>query len=73
MPDIKPKEKRIDKIERLCKEADIPMTTLFRKADIPYNTISNWRKKEPDAFQNYDRLIETLESLKSEKEVPSEN
>lgn len=57
-------ERRVSYIKRLCKENNITIDMLVREADLPRSTISNWQKKEPAAFENYDKLIETVEIIK---------
>lgn len=63
-----PKEKRIDEIKRLCDENGLPVAEVFRKADIPYNTVANWTRKEPAAFETYDKLKDTINEMVSVKE-----
>ena len=57
------KEKRIDEIKRLCKENGLNIYQVFREAKIPTSTIANWKKKEPNAFSDYDKIKETIEQL----------
>lgn len=61
-----PKQKKIDLIEKLCKENGLNIYEVFRKSEVPTNTIFNWRKKEPKAFADYDRIIETIYSMKQQ-------
>lgn len=61
------KEKQIDIIEKKCEDAGITMSELFRKADVPYSTIQNWRRQEPTAFETVEKLNQTLEEIKAYK------
>ena len=58
-------EKRIDEIERLCVEKGLSIYEVFREAKIPASTIANWRRKEPNAFSDYDKLKQTIEELEA--------
>ncbi len=61
------KKKQIEIIEEKAKEAGVSLAELFRKADVPYNTIQNWRNQEPSAFQTVEKLNQTLEEIKAYK------
>ncbi len=65
----KTREKRIDEIKRLCDENGLSTSEVFRKADVPYSTVANWTRKEPDAFETYDKLKDTIAEMASEKEL----
>ena len=67
-----PRKKRIDEIKRLCDEAGLSYSEVFREAKRPYSTIANWTRKEPDNFETYDALIDTIEKLKKAKEAETE-
>lgn len=56
-------ELRIKYIKRMCKQNNITLDMLIREADISTSTITNWNKKEPAAFEVYDKIIETLDKL----------
>jgi len=57
------KEKKIEEIKRLCAENGLPVAEVFREAKIPYSTVQNWERKEPDAFETYDKLKETIAEM----------
>lgn len=59
-------KKRIEQIEELCEKNNLNIYEVFREAKIPTSTIFNWKKKEPFAFEVFDRLINTIEKLSVE-------
>lgn len=58
------KEKKIDEIKRLCNEKGLNVYDVFREAKIPTATIQNWKTKQPDTFNTYDTIIETIAKMK---------
>jgi len=67
------KEKRVDEIIRLCAESGLSLLEVCREAKVNYGTIQKWQNKEPDAFETYDTLKDTIEVMKSKKqEAPVE-
>jgi len=62
------KEKKIDEIKRLCEEKGLSVASVFRTAQIPSSTIANWTRKEPEAFETYEKLKKTINTM-SKKET----
>lgn len=56
-------KKRIEQIEELCEKNNLNIYEVFREAKIPTSTIFNWKKKEPKAFDVFDKLVQTIEKL----------
>ena len=61
-------EKKIDQLQKKCKQNGIALNKLFREASVPTHTIDNWKRKEPDAFALLDRLNKTLDKLIEKKQ-----
>lgn len=66
------KETKIEEITRIAKEAGLSLSEVFRKANVPYNTVQNWSKSEPKAFETYDTLLKTIEMMSANKETTKE-
>lgn len=60
-------KKQIDIIRETCKKKGLKIYTVFRKAEIPIQTIANWDKKEPEAFQVLEKINATIEQMEAEK------
>ena len=60
-------EKKIDQLQKKCKQNGIALNKLFREAGVPTHTIDNWKRKEPDAFMLLDKLNTTLDKLIKKK------
>jgi hypothetical protein len=57
-------EKQIDIIRKKCEKEGLNIYDVFREAKIPVVTISNWTRKEPNAFENLSKIDQAIESLK---------
>jgi len=61
--------KRIEILEKKCQDNGVSLREAFRKANMPEATITNWRRKEPDAFETFDTVSEVIDKLIAEKEA----
>jgi len=60
-------KKQIEIIREKCENAGLNIYDVFREAKVPVVTVSNWTRKEPDAFNTVNRINEAIEIL-SKKE-----
>jgi hypothetical protein len=56
-----------EKIEKFCKENNISVSEVLRKANVSGVTVDNWKKQRPKSFQMYDAIMESAEKLILEK------
>ena len=63
-------KKQIEIIREKCEELGLNIYDVFREAKVPVVTVSNWTRKEPDAFDTVNKINEAIEILskKSKKE-----
>lgn len=54
------KEKKIDELKRLCVLNNKSLYTVCREARVPISTIANWTRKEPNAFEVYEKLMKVI-------------
>lgn len=57
-------EKQIDIIRKKCEKEGLNIYDVFREAKIPVVTISNWNRKEPNAFDTLSKIDQAIELLK---------
>ena len=57
-------KKQIEIIREKCEKEGLNIYDVFREAKIPVVTISNWNRKEPNAFENLSKIDKAIESLK---------
>jgi len=60
-------KKQIEIIREKCVELGLNIYDVFREARVPVVTVSNWTRKEPDAFDTVNKINEAIEIL-SKKE-----
>jgi methylmalonyl-CoA mutase cobalamin-binding subunit len=58
--------KESEKFRQACKEAGVKPATVLRLANIPAETLANWRKKNPKSFDTRDKMYNTLQDMKNE-------
>jgi|TARA_R110000851_G_C12762300_1_gene533206 hypothetical protein len=61
------KAKQIDIIREKCELEGLNIYEVFREAKVPVVTISNWNRKEPDAFKTIEEVNQAIERLKQKK------
>ena len=61
-------EKQIEIIRKNCEENGLNIYDVFREAKVPVVTISNWNRKEPDAFDTVKKINQAIERLKKTAE-----
>jgi transcriptional regulator with XRE-family HTH domain len=54
---------RGEQIENFCKENNISVSEVLRKANVSAVTIDNWKKSEPKSFQIYDNIMKSAKEL----------
>lgn len=59
--------KQIDLIKQKCKDAGLKLKPVFEAAGVPYDTILNWKRSEPKAFETVEKINNAIEKLKDEK------
>lgn len=59
-------KKQIDVIREKCEKEGLNIYDVFREAKVPVVTISNWNRKEPDAFDTVNKINEAIERLKTQ-------
>lgn len=59
-------KKQIDVIREKCESEGLNIYDVFREAKVPVVTISNWNRKEPDAFATVNKINEAIEKLKTQ-------
>ena len=57
-------KKQIEVIREKCEKEGLNIYDVFREAKVPVATISNWNRKEPDAFDTVNKINEAIETLK---------
>lgn len=55
-----PVKKQIDIIREKCELLGLNIYDVFREAKIPVVTISNWNRKEPNAFETLSKMSRRL-------------
>jgi len=55
--------KQIEIIREKCKSKGLNIYDVFREAKIPVVTISNWGRKEPEAFTTVKKIDEAIKRL----------
>lgn len=65
-------KKQIEIIEEKCIEKGLNIREVFRSANVPEATISNWRRKEPDAFETLNKVNAKIDEMTTEKLNPAE-
>lgn len=63
---------RGEQIENFCKENNISVSEVLRKANVSAVTIDNWKKTEPKSFQIYDAIMSSAEELAKSKSETAE-
>lgn len=64
-----PVKKQIDIIREKCEKSGLNIYDVFREAKIPVVTISNWNRKEPNAFETLSKIEQAIEILKTNTEL----
>jgi len=64
---IKEDKKQIELIAEECNKYGLNIYEVFRHAGIPQPTVTNWRKKEPDAFDTLAKIYKAIDELKKLK------
>lgn len=59
--------KKIDQIRKKCEKNNLNIYKVFRLANVPSATISNWERKEPEAFEKLEKINKTIDELIAEK------
>lgn len=59
-------KKQIEVIREKCEKERLNIYDVFREAKVPVVTISNWNRKEPDAFDTVNKINEAIEKLKTQ-------
>lgn len=59
-------KKQIDVIREKCENEGLNIYDVFREAKVPVVTISNWNRKEPDAFATVNKINEAIDRLKTQ-------
>jgi len=54
-------KKQIEIIREKCKKLGLNVYDVFREAKVPVVTVSNWTRKEPDAFDTLRKINEAIE------------
>ena len=68
---LKPnKMNRGEQIENFCKENNISVSEVLRKANVSSVTIDNWKKSEPKSFMNYDAIMKAASEIIEAKSTP---
>lgn len=62
-------KKQIEIIREKCEESGLNIYDVFREAKVPVVTISNWNRKEPNAFETLSKIDTAIEKL---KQIPAE-
>lgn len=57
-------KKQIEVIREKCEKEGLNIYDVFREAKVPVVTISNWNRKEPDAFDTVNKINDAIETLK---------
>lgn len=57
-------KKQIEIIREKCEKEGLNIYDVFREAKVPVVTISNWKKKEPNAFETLLKIETAIEKLK---------
>lgn len=55
--------KKIDQIRKKCEENNLNIYKVFRLANVPSATISNWERKEPKAFEKLEKINNKIDEL----------
>lgn len=58
--------KEIDKIKQKCKEAGLGIYDVLREAKVPRDTVQNWNKKNPKAFETKDKIYAAIDKLSND-------
>lgn len=61
-------KKQIEIIRENCEKEGLNIYDVFREAKVPVVTISNWNRKEPNAFATVNKINEAIERMKQNKE-----
>ena len=64
------KMNRGEQIENFCKENNISVSEVLRKANVSSVTIDNWKKSEPKSFMNYDAIMKAANEIIEAKSTP---
>lgn len=59
-------KKQIEVIREKCEKEGLNIYDVFREAKVPVVTISNWNRKEPDAFDTVNKINYAIEKLKTQ-------
>jgi len=59
--------KKIDQIRKKCEENNLNIYKVFRLANVPSATISNWERKEPEAFEKLEKRAKDMCDIAFEK------
>jgi len=65
-------KKQIDIIREKCEKSGLNIYDVFREAKVPVVTISNWNRKEPDAFTTVSEIDLAIERLTAKKQETAE-
>lgn len=58
-------KKQIEVIREKCEKEGLNIYDVFREAKVPVVTISNWNRKEPDAFDTVNKINDAIDKLKA--------
>lgn len=62
-------KKQIEIIREKCEKSGLNIYDVFREAKVPVVTVSNWNRKEPNAFDTVNKINEAIKKL---KQIPAE-
>jgi len=52
-------------LQAKCKEKNISVRELTKRAGVKYERVANWKRQEPAVFSDYARLLEELEKIET--------
>lgn len=50
-------------LQEKCKEKNISVRELTKRAGVKYERVANWKRQQPQYFDDYSRLLEELEKI----------
>lgn len=60
--------KIIDELIKKCEDSELNIYTVLRRANLPKDTVYNWRKKDPKPFETKSKIEDTITKMIHEKE-----
>jgi len=55
---------KYEELQKEIKEAGLKSSDVLRKANVPHDTLSNWKKKDPKSFETERKIKEAIKTLK---------